>query len=52
MFSFDRVSLDGRITFQFTNSADRQAVVLCLAEAGRTGPPLPEPVSVRPAGGP
>lgn len=46
------ISVDGRITFQFSNSADRQAVVQCLADAGRTGPPLPEPVAVRPPGGP
>ena len=48
----EQISLDGRITFQFSNSADRQAVVRCLTEAGRTGSPLPEPVSVRPPGGP
>jgi len=48
----DRISLDGRITFQVTSSSNQQAVVQCLAEAGRTGPPLPEPVAVRPAGGP
>ena len=48
----EQVSLDGRITFQFSNAADRQAVVQCLAEAGRTGSPLPEPVAVRPPGGP
>ena len=48
----DRISLDGRITFQVTSYSDRQAVVQCLAEAGRTGPPLPEPVAVWPAGGP
>jgi hypothetical protein len=46
------ISLDGRITFQFSNSTDRNAVVQCLAEAGRTGSPLPEPVPVRPPGGP
>jgi len=48
----DRISLDGRITFQVSSSSDQQAVVQCLAEAGRTGSPLPEPVAVRPAGGP
>ena len=48
----EHVSLDGRITFQFSNSADRQAVVQCLTEAGRSGSPLPEPVAVRPPGGP
>ena len=48
----EQVSLNGRITFQFSNAADRNAVVQCLTEAGRTGSPLPEPVSVRPPGGP
>jgi len=48
----EQVSLDGRITFQFSNSADRNAVVQCLAEASRRGSPLPEPVAVRPPGGP
>jgi hypothetical protein len=48
----ERVDLDGRITFLSSNSADRQAVIQCLAQAGEAGPRLPEPVSVRPAGGP
>lgn len=48
----DRISLDGRITFQVTSYSDRQAVVQCLAEVGRPGPPLPEPVAVWPPGGP
>jgi len=48
----EQVSLDGRITFQFSNAGDRQVVVQCLTEAGRTGSPLPEPVAVRPPGGP
>jgi hypothetical protein len=48
----DRISLDGRITFRVTSYSDRQAVVQCLAEAARAGPPLPEPVAVWPAGGP
>ncbi len=48
----EQISLDGRITFQFSNSADRNAVVQCLTEAGRGGSPLPEPLSVRPPGGP
>jgi hypothetical protein len=48
----EQVTSDGRITFQFSNSSDRNAVVQCLADAGRTGSPLPEPVSVRPPGGP
>ncbi len=48
----DRVDLDGRISFLFSNSADRDRVVQCLADASRTGPPLPAPVTVRPTGGP
>ncbi len=48
----DRVDLDGRILFTFTDSSGRQAVLQCLAEAGRTGPPLPEPRANRPPGGP
>jgi len=48
----ERVDLDGRITFMFTSTGERQAVLQCLAEAGRGGPPLPEPRGVRPPGGP
>jgi hypothetical protein len=48
----DRVDLDGRIRFTFTDSAGRRAVLECLADAGRTGPPLPEPLGSRPPGGP
>ena len=48
----ERVDLDGRITFLATNSSTRQEVVQCLVDAGRAGPPLPEPVWVRPSGGP
>jgi hypothetical protein len=48
----EQISVDGRITFQFSNSADRLQVVQCLAEAGRTGSPLPDPIAVRPPGGP
>jgi len=48
----ERVDLDGRITFLSSNSADRQAVIQCLAQAGEAGQRLPEPVAVRPAGGP
>lgn len=48
----ERVDIDGRITFLFSNAADRRDVLQCLADAGRAGPPLPEPVTVRPAGGP
>ena len=47
-----QISLDGRITFQVSNSADRNAVVQCLTEAGRTGSPLPAPIAVGPPGGP
>ena len=47
-----QIDLDGRITFLFTNSADRDQILQCLAEASRTGPPLPAPATVRPAGGP
>jgi hypothetical protein len=48
----ERIDLDGRISFLFTNSAGRQEVVQCLAEAGRAGSPLPEPRATRPTGGP
>ena len=48
----ERVDLDGRITFLSSNSADRQSVLECLAQAGDSGQRLPEPVAVRPAGGP
>jgi hypothetical protein len=47
----ERVDLDGRITFGFS-SPKGQEVWQCLAEAGRTGPPLPEPVGVCPPRGP
>ncbi len=50
--SLDRVDVDGRITFKISNEGSRQQVLQCLAEAGRTGPPLPEPVGVWPVGGP
>jgi hypothetical protein len=48
----ERIGVDGRITFEFSSSADRRRVVQCLAEAGRAGPPLPEPTAVGPRGGP
>jgi len=48
----DRVDLDGRIMFRFSNKGGEQAVLQCLAEAGRTGPPLPEAVGVPPPSGP
>src|SRR6266852_6198597 len=50
--TLERVDLDGRITFRYTTAGDRQEIVQCLVEAGRTGPALPEPVGVRPVGGP
>ena len=46
-----RVDLDGQITFRYTTAGDREEIVQCFAEAGRTGPPLPEPVGFRPEGG-
>jgi hypothetical protein len=48
----ERVDLDGRITFLFSNDADREQALQCLAGASQTGPPLPAPVTVRPTGGP
>jgi len=48
----ERVDLDGRITFLISNSSTRQEVVQCLAAAGQSGPRLPEPIAVRPTGGP
>jgi hypothetical protein len=50
--SLDRVDVDGRITFTFSSEGTRQEVLQCLAEAGRTGPPLPTPVGVPPPSGP
>ena len=46
------IDLDGRITFRSSTSGGRQEVLQCLAEAGRAGPPLPEPVAVGFPGGP
>ena len=46
------VTVDGQIGFMFSSAADRRATVQCLTEAGRTGPPLPAPVAVRPPSGP
>jgi hypothetical protein len=48
----ERVEIDGRITFMFTSTGERQAILQCLADAGRNGPSLPEPRGVRPPGGP
>ena len=50
--SLERVDLDGRITFLASSSSDQEDVFRCLAEAQRTGPRLPDPVAVRPRGGP
>ena len=50
--SLERVDLDGRITFKISNEGSPQEILQCLAEAGRKGPPLPEPVGVWPVGGP
>jgi hypothetical protein len=47
----ERVDLDGRITF-WLSGARSQEVLQCLAEAGRTGPLLPEPLGVCPPKGP
>ncbi len=48
----ERIDLDGRITFRFTSPGGREEIAKCLAEAGRTGPPLPEPVGLGLPGGP
>ena len=48
----ERVLLDGRIVFLSTSPSDTQAVLQCLHAAGQTGPRLPDPVPVRPTGGP
>lgn len=45
------VEVDGRITFRYNSASAQQEVVQCLAAANRTGPPLPEPVGVRPPNG-
>jgi hypothetical protein len=47
-----RIDLDGRITFRSSTAGGRQEVLRCLAEAGRSGPPLPEPIAVGFPGGP
>jgi hypothetical protein len=48
----DWVDLDGRITFRYSTEGSRQQVLQCLADAGRAGSQLPEPVGVRPPSGP
>jgi hypothetical protein len=50
--TLERIDLDGRITFKYSNAGGRQEVLQCLADAGRAGPPLPEPVAVGLGGGP
>jgi hypothetical protein len=47
-----QIGLDGQIGFMISNSSDRDQVLQCLAEASRTGPPLPTPWTSRPPGGP
>ena len=49
--TLDRVALDGQITFRYTAPGEREDIVQCFAEAGRTGQPLPEPVGFGPVGG-
>src|SRR5262249_28386757 len=44
--------LDGRSRFRYSTEGSGQEVLRCLADAGRAGSPLPEPVGVRPPGGP
>jgi Creatinase/Prolidase N-terminal domain len=48
----ERIDLDGRISFMVSNASGREETFQCLAEAGRTGPPLPGPRAVWPPGGP
>jgi hypothetical protein len=47
----ERVDLDGRITF-WLSSGRSEEVLRCLADAGRSGPLLPEPLGVCPPKGP
>ncbi len=47
-----QIGLDGQIGFMISNSSDRDEVLQCLADANRTGPPLPTPWTSRPPGGP
>jgi len=48
----ERVDLDGRITFLASGSSARESILRCLAQASQTGPALPEPIAIRPSGGP
>ena len=41
--TLERVDLDGRIIFRYTTAGDREEIVQCLAESGRTGRPCPSP---------
>ena len=49
--SLERIELDGRITFLASSSSVQEDVFRCLADANRTGQPLPPPIAVRPRGG-
>ena len=46
----ERVDPDGRIRFSYVALNERDRVTECLAAAGRSGRPLPEPVSAAVAG--
>jgi hypothetical protein len=48
----ERIDLNGRIVFRYSRPGGREAIAQCLAEAGRTGPPLPAALGVGPPGGP
>jgi hypothetical protein len=45
------LEVDGRITFRYNSASAQQEVLQCMAAANRSGPPLPEPVGVRPPNG-
>jgi len=44
--ALERVDANGRIVFSFASGWERNHVLECLAQADRTGPPLPEPLPV------
>jgi hypothetical protein len=46
----ERVDVDGRITFLSSSSSTRETILRCLAS--QAGPALPEPIAIRPSGGP
>jgi hypothetical protein len=48
----ERVDVDGRITFLSSNSSTRETILRCLGAANQAGRPLPEPIAIRPSGGP